>query len=52
MAPGETFGLAVLEVDDEAHARKFGENAPSVLAGLNRFEKYPMLLGDAQARQT
>ncbi len=49
MAPGGAFGLAVLEVDDEAEARKFGENDPSVRAGLNRFEIYPMRLSGAQA---
>ena len=42
MATDGTFGLAILEVDDEAEARQFGENDPSVRAGLNRFEVYPM----------
>jgi uncharacterized protein YciI len=49
MATGGTFGLAVLEVEDEAEARQFGENDPSVRAGLNRFELYPMQLGGARA---
>jgi uncharacterized protein len=52
MAPGGAFGLAVLEVENEAEARQFGENDPSVRAGLNRFEIYPMHLAGAQAQQT
>ena len=51
MATDGTFGLAILEVDDEAEARQFGENDPSVRAGLNRFEVYPMRIGGAQARR-
>jgi uncharacterized protein len=51
MAPSGAFGLAVLEVDDEAEARQFGENDPSVRAALNRFEIYPMQLGGAQPQQ-
>ena len=43
-APGATFGLGILEVEDESAARQFGENDPSVLAGLNRFEIHPMHL--------
>ena len=35
MAPDGAFGLAILEVGDEAEARQFGENDPSVRAGLN-----------------
>jgi hypothetical protein len=34
--------MGILEVDDEGAARRFGENDPSVLAGLNRFEIHPM----------
>jgi len=41
-APGAAFGMGILEVDDEGAARRFGENDPSVLAGLNRFEIHPM----------
>jgi len=51
MAKDGTFGLAILEVADEAEARHFGENDPSVRAGLNRFEIYPMRLSGAQARR-
>jgi uncharacterized protein len=49
MAKGGTFGLVILEVADEAEARHFGENDPSVRAGLNRFEISPMQLGGVQA---
>jgi uncharacterized protein len=50
MAPGGAFGLAVLEVADEAEARQFGENDPSVRAGLNRFEFHPMQVAAARAK--
>ncbi len=43
------FGLAVLEVDNEEAARKFGESDPSVRAGLNRFEIHPMRVSAARA---
>ena len=49
MAQDGTFGLGILEVADEVEARHFGENDPSVRAGLNRFEFSPMQLGGAQA---
>jgi uncharacterized protein YciI len=51
MAADGAFGLAILEVQDEAEARQFGENDPSVEAGLNRFEVHPMRLTGAQARR-
>ena len=44
LAPGAAFGLGIVAVDDEAEARQFGENDPSVLAGFNRFEIHPMHL--------
>ncbi len=40
--PAGAFGLAILEVDNEAEARTLGENDPTVRAGLCRFECYPM----------
>jgi hypothetical protein len=43
-APQAAFGLGILEVEDEGEARRFGENDPSVLGGLNRFKIYPMRL--------
>jgi uncharacterized protein YciI len=51
MATGGAFGLAVLEVDNEAEAREFGEGDPSVRAGLNRFEFFPMLVAAARAKE-
>ncbi len=50
MAPGGAFGVAILEVADEAEAREFGENDPSVRAGMNRFEIYPMHVARARAK--
>ena len=52
MATDGIFGLAVLEVDSEEDARRFGEADPSVKAGLNRFEFYPMRVSAARAKQT
>jgi uncharacterized protein len=51
MATGGAFGLAVLEVDSEDEARRFGENDPSVQGGLNRFEIHPMRVSGARARE-
>ncbi len=42
--PHDTFGLAILEMDNLAQARDFGENDPSVKAGLNTFEVHPFYL--------
>ena len=50
MAPDGAFGLAVLEVDSEAEARRFREGDPSVKGGLNRFELYPMRVPAARAK--
>ena len=50
MVTGGAFGLAILEVADEAEARQFGENDPSVRAGLNRFEFYPMHIAAARGK--
>jgi uncharacterized protein len=52
MSPEGAFGLGVLEVADEAEARQFGENDPSVRAGLNRFEFHPMQVAAARAKAT
>jgi len=52
MATGGAFGLAVLEVDSEEEARQFGEGDPSVRAGLNRFEIYPMRVSAARAKES
>jgi len=50
MAPEGTFGVGILEVADEAEARQFAENDPSVRAGMNRFEIYPMRVANARAK--
>lgn len=50
MAPDGAFGVGILEVADEAEARQFGDNDPSVRAGLNRFEFYPMHVAAARAK--
>jgi hypothetical protein len=50
LVPGAAFGLAILEVADEAEARNFGDNDPSVLGGLNRFEIHPMRLIASRAK--
>ena len=51
LAPSGAFGLAVLEVEGEAEARKFGEGDPSVIAGLNRFEISSMRVSAARAKE-
>ena len=50
MSPAGAFGLGILEVADEAEARRFGENDPSVRGGLNRFEIYPMQVAASRAK--
>jgi uncharacterized protein YciI len=50
MAMKGAFGMAILEVADEAEARRFGEDDPSVRAGLNRFEIHPMRVVASRAR--
>jgi uncharacterized protein len=51
MATGGAFGLAVLEVDNQEEAQRFGEGDPSVRAGLNKFEIYPMHVSAARAKE-
>ena len=50
MAPDGAFGVGILEVEDEADARTFAEGDPSVRAGLNRWELYPMLVTGSRAK--
>jgi uncharacterized protein len=50
MAPDGAFGVGILEVADADEARQFGENDPSVRAGMNRFEFYPMRVSNARAK--
>jgi len=52
MAATGAFGLAVLEVDSEGEAQRFGEGDPSVKAGLDRFEIYPMRVSAARAKES
>jgi uncharacterized protein len=50
MAPGGAFGVGILEVADEAEAREFSENDPSVRAGMNCWELYPMRVARSRAK--
>jgi uncharacterized protein YciI len=52
LAPDATFGMAVLEVADEADARKIMDDDPSVRAGLNRYEVHPMRVAAARGLPT
>jgi len=51
MATSGAFGLGILEVDGEQEARQFGQGDPSVSAGMNTFEIYPMRVSAARAKQ-
>ena len=48
MASAGAFGVAVLEVEDAAEVQKFGEEDPSIKAGMNTFEFCPMKIGAAR----
>lgn len=48
LAAQGSFGMAVLEVKDEAEARTIAENDPTILAKLHTFEISPMRIGAAQ----
>jgi len=48
MASDGAFGFAVLEMNDAAEVQKFGEEDPSIKAGMNSFEFYPMRVGAAR----
>jgi len=50
MAPDGAFGLGILEVANQDEARRFGEKDPSVRAGLNRFDFYPMRVVASRAK--
>jgi uncharacterized protein len=52
MAPAGAFGLAVLEAETAEEVKQFGEGDPSVKAGLNRFEFYPMRVGQARGKES
>ena len=48
MAATGAFGVAVLEMEDAAEVQKFGDEDPSIKAGLNTFEFCPMRIGAAR----
>jgi uncharacterized protein YciI len=48
MASAGGFGVAVLEMEDAAEVQKFGDEDPSIKAGLNTFEFCPMKIGAAR----
>ena len=50
LASDGAFGVGILEVADEAQARQFAETDPSVRAGLNRWEIYPMQVSASRAK--
>jgi uncharacterized protein YciI len=50
LARDGAFGVGILEVENEAEARVFGENDPSVVARLNLFEISPMRVTDARGK--
>jgi uncharacterized protein YciI len=51
MDAGWPFGMAVFQAANEAEVRQILENDPTVLAGLNKFEISPMMLGGAQGSE-
>jgi uncharacterized protein YciI len=50
LAASGAFGMAVFEVESESEVRAILENDPSVLAGMNTFELYPMRVADARGK--
>jgi uncharacterized protein len=48
MASTGGFGVAVLEMEDVAEVQKFGDEDPSIKAGMNTFEFCPMKIGAAR----
>ena len=48
IATDGAFGMAVLEVEDEAEARRYIENDPA--KGLNKFDLYPMQVAASRAK--
>lgn len=49
LAASGAFGMAVLHVADEAEARRIIDADPTVKAGLNRYELFPMPVAIARA---
>jgi|SRR5271154_6117059 len=48
LASAGAFGVAILEMNDPQEVQTFGDEDPSVKAGLNRFEFYPMRVAAAR----
>jgi uncharacterized protein len=48
MASAGAFGVAVLEMEDASEVQRFGDEDPSIKAGMNRFEFCPMKIGAAR----
>jgi uncharacterized protein YciI len=48
MASTGGFGVAVLEMENVAEVQKFGDEDPSIKAGMNTFEFCPMRIGAAR----
>ena len=48
MASAGAFGVAVLEMEDAAEVQRFGDEDPSVKAGMNTFEFCAMRVGAAR----
>ena len=49
--PTDNFGMAVLEVRDISEAQQVMEHDPTVVAGMNRFRIFPMVVGAARAKE-
>jgi uncharacterized protein YciI len=49
--PANNFGMGVLEVRDFSEAQQLLEQDPTVLAGMNRFQISPMVVGAARAKE-
>jgi hypothetical protein len=49
MAEGGAFGMAVLEVADEAEAHRIMDGDPTVKGGINRYELSLMMVAGARA---
>ena len=49
--PTDNFGMAVLEVADQAEAETLLGQDPTARAGLNRFRISPMVVGAARAQE-
>ena len=51
MAPDAPFGMGVVVAENEDEVRRFLEEDPSVAAGMNTFEIYPMRVGAARGME-